>query len=64
MGLLLVLAPWSPIWERNYFVQQLPWVAAIARNHFVRGAVTGLGIVNLAAGLAELLSLFALRRRS
>lgn len=63
MGLLLVLAPWSPIRERNYFVAQLPWVAAVARNTFVRGAVTGLGIVNLAAGLAELLSLFAMRRR-
>jgi hypothetical protein len=64
VGLLLVLAPWSAIWERNYFVEHLPWVAAIARNNFVRGAVSGLGVVNLAAGIAELLSLFAMRRRS
>lgn len=63
MGLLLVLAPWSAIWERNYFIEHFPWVAAVARNNFVRGGVTGLGVVNVAAGLAELLSLFAVRRR-
>lgn len=62
--MLLVLAPWSSIWERNYFIAQFPWVAAIAENSFVRGGVTGLGVVNIAAGLAELLTLFALRRRS
>ncbi len=44
-------------------MEQVPWIAAVARNNFVRGAVTGLGIVNLAAGLAELLALFAMRRR-
>ena len=30
-------------------------------NNFVRGAVTGLGVVNLFAGFAELVTLFAVR---
>lgn len=34
-----------------------PWLV----NDFVRGAVTGLGVVNLVAGLADLLPLFLTR---
>lgn len=38
----------------------LPWLAPIMGNPFVRGAVTGIGIVTLSAGLRELVSvLFA-----
>ena len=32
-------------------------------NNFVRGAVSGLGVVNLFAGFAELATIFALRER-
>ena len=64
VGLLLVLVPWSPIWERNYFLDAVPALEGFARSGFVRGAVTGLGIVNLVAGLVELRSLFSWRRRT
>ena len=53
-GLLLVIVPWSIYWERNYFVQALPAVQAFLMNDFVRGAVSGLGLVNLLAGLVEI----------
>jgi polyferredoxin len=58
VGVVLMIVPWSTYWERNYFVEAVPYVEAIATNTFVRGAITGLGIVNLLAGLAELASLF------
>lgn len=54
-GLLLVILPWSEFWERNYFGLASPWVHAVMVNDFVRGAISGLGILNLAAGLAEIL---------
>ena len=38
-----------------------PAVRPLLTNDFVRGAVTGLGVVNLFAGFAELASLFAVR---
>ena len=50
-----MVVPWSPFWERNYFGLVSPFVHAILINHFVRGAVTGLGLLNLCAGLAEML---------
>lgn len=62
MGLLLVLVPWSEFWERNYFVQTLPLLESIAANNYVRGAVSGLGVVNVVLGLGELLGLLAARR--
>ena len=57
VGIVLMVVPWSTYWERNYFVESVPYVEAIATNDFVRGAITGLGLVNLFAGLAELGSL-------
>jgi hypothetical protein len=50
--------PWSSFWEQNYFALGWPGVHAVITNNFVRGAVTGLGVVNLVAGFADLLHLF------
>ena len=61
-GALLVLAPWSEFWDRNYFAQGLPLIHALMINNFVRGAVSGLGIVNMLAAVAEMHSFFAERR--
>lgn len=61
-GLLLVLIPWSSFWDRNYFVV---WSAAIApwlTSNYTRGAITGLGLINIWAALAELGDLFGTRR--
>ena len=57
-GLLLVLIPWSAFWDRNYFVEAVPVLGALLTNNFVRGAVSGLGLVNLVAALAELADIF------
>jgi hypothetical protein len=63
VGLLLVLVPWSPFWERNYFVYALPILDEIIRNNYVRGGVSGLGVVNLLMGFSELASVLTARRR-
>ena len=62
VGLVLTVAPWSAYWDRNYFVESFPLLDAVATNNFTRGAVTGLGIVNLLAAAAEMVSLFLARR--
>jgi hypothetical protein len=55
---LLILIPWSAFWDRNYFVEAVPALGALITNNFVRGAVSGLGVVNLLAALAELADIF------
>lgn len=59
VGLLLVVLPWSGFWERNYFAMTWPALRDLLTNNFVRGAVTGLGLVNLYAGFADLAIVFA-----
>ena len=57
-GLLLVLIPWSVFWERNYFVEGSATFAAFFTSNYTRGAVSGLGLINVYAALAELSDLF------
>jgi hypothetical protein len=61
-GLVLLLAPWSQFWDRNYFAQGIPLIHGLLINNFVRGAVSGLGIVNIIAAIAEMHAFFAERR--
>jgi hypothetical protein len=61
-GLLLVLIPWSAFWERNYFVEWSAALGAVLTNNYIRGAVTGLGLLNVWAALAELSDLFGSRK--
>jgi hypothetical protein len=63
VGLLLIVLPWSTFWDRNYFAGAWPWLRPLLSNNFVRGAVTGLGFVNLYAGFADLAHVFAARER-
>ncbi len=58
IGLVLVVIPWSAFWERNYFGQLFPLLQPLITNHFVRGAVSGIGLINLTVGLTELASIF------
>jgi hypothetical protein len=53
--------PWSAFWEHNYFAEAWPALRPLLTNNFVRGAVTGLGLVNLFAGFADLALLFGAR---
>jgi hypothetical protein len=62
VGLLLLVVPWTGFMQRNYFVEGWPVLRGIVGNGFVKGAISGLGIVNLATGLAELVGLFMDRR--
>lgn len=63
VGLLLIVLPWSAFWERNYFVLMWPSIRPWLTNNFVRGGITGLGAVNLVAGVADLMLVFAMRDR-
>ncbi len=55
-GLVLTITPWTLFWERNYFAQVWPWIGAWMFNPYVRGAVTGVGLVTAVAGVRDLAS--------
>lgn len=46
MGLLIILIPWSNFWEANYFLTRYPALIPILLNPYLRGAISGLGVVD------------------
>ena len=64
VGFLLVVIPWVPFWDHNYFAQVVPAVEDLITNNFLRGAVSGLGLVNVYLGLSELVATLSARHLS
>jgi hypothetical protein len=62
VGLILLLVPWIGFWDRNYFAEAMPFVHAVIQNNYVRGAVSGVGLLNILAGLIELRDYLRQRR--
>jgi len=66
LGLFLLVYPWTDGWSDNYF----GWAVRenVARwhtfwnNSYVRGAVSGMGAVNLWIAIAEVFRLFTRRK--
>lgn len=60
IGILLLFLPWSPWWHDNFFLYFItgklhaPWVATFLTHKAVRGAVTGIGVLNILAGAYEI----------
>lgn len=56
-GLVFMVAPWTRLWTLNPLLHRTLAVAAIADNPFVRGFVTGLGVVHLMIGVRDMVRL-------
>jgi len=54
VGTILIAAPWTPLWDLNSLVQPHPQLRAFLLSPFTRGAVTGLGLINVLLALQEL----------
>ncbi|HJZ95353.1 MAG TPA: hypothetical protein VKE70_02550 [Candidatus Solibacter sp.] len=57
VGLFLLIFPWTYWWGGNYFSDLLPQMEQWWDNVYVRGAVSGLGLVNLYISIVELFRL-------
>jgi hypothetical protein len=53
VGLVLVVAPWTVLWDGNYLLQPLPLLRSLLLHPLVRGAVSGLGVVNILIAIDE-----------
>ena len=59
LGIFLLVFPWSALWDRNFFASLGPLWLRYWDNAYLRGAVSGLGLLNIYIALAEI---FRLRR--
>src|SRR5436309_2693213 len=62
IGLLLIVLPWIPYpsWSENYLLvlaaEKMHWpsLAVVMRSGYLKGAVSGLGILNVLLGVWEI----------
>ncbi len=61
--MLLTLVPWTSFWDRNRFADLVPLLGTWMGNAYVRGAVTGVGVITTLVGLRDLVGLLFARSR-
>ena len=61
-GLFFTVVPWTRIWTMNSLLHDSAMVALFADNPFVRGFVSGIGVLHLIFGVRELMRLARARR--
>lgn len=54
VGLILLVLPWTLLWDNNYFFSLQPQLSEFWLSNELRGAVSGVGLVNLWAACREL----------
>lgn len=47
LGVLLILVPWLGYWDHNFFIDKYPELIPFLLHPSVRGAVTGLGALDV-----------------
>ena len=57
IGLFLVVFPWLDNWSLNYFQELVPSIQEVWDDPYFRGAVTGLGLVNIYIALLQVVRL-------
>jgi hypothetical protein len=63
IGLFLLIFPWTDYWPSNYFSTAIPLWSNYWDNMYVRGAISGLGVVNLYISFLEIFRLRRFARR-
>ena len=53
IGIVLVAVPWRPVWSDNALLANYPHLRAFLRLGFVRGVVTGIGLLDIWIGIWE-----------
>jgi hypothetical protein len=61
-GLFFAVVPWTRIWTMNSLLQDLPLISFWADNPFVRGFISGIGVLHLLFGIRELVRISRARR--
>jgi hypothetical protein len=57
VGVFLLLFPWLQYWRNNYIAGLAPWIQRIWESPFFRGALSGLGVINIYISLSEVVRL-------
>jgi uncharacterized membrane protein YccF (DUF307 family) len=53
LGMTLITLPWTSNWFETGWISQFPQVQDILQHGFIRGAISGLGLVDVWLGVME-----------
>ena len=53
VGIVLIVLPWSRVWSENSLLLGHPQLAGFLQQNFIRGLISGLGLVDVWMGIAE-----------
>jgi hypothetical protein len=53
LGVIVVILPWRDAWLDNSLLDSFPTLHAVFANNFVRGLVSGLGVLDIWAAVSE-----------
>ena len=53
IGAFLTVFPWLDSWRLSHFPAMFPWILSLWEDPYLRGAISGLGLVNLAIAAAQ-----------
>ena len=54
-GIILVWLPWTGAWETNLTLWFWPQIKPVVLNPYFKGAVIGLGVVNIIIGIHDVI---------
>jgi hypothetical protein len=53
LGMILVVVPWTHAWSDNGLILNYPRIRELLSINFVRGVVTGIGLLDIWAGVSQ-----------
>ena len=63
-GLFFTIVPWTRVWTMNPLLHNNLTIGIWADNPFVRGFVSGFGVVHLIIGVSDIIRISAERKRA
>ena len=61
-GLFFIVVPWTRVWTMNPLLHATPALLLLSVNPFVRGFVSGFGVVHLLIGVKDVMRIASARR--
>lgn len=55
-GMLLTVLPWTPYWASNPLLYKFPLLKMVLLNNFVRGILSGIGLIDIWIGVWDAVS--------
>jgi hypothetical protein len=61
-GIFFLVVPWTRLWTVNPLLHHNVAISMLANNPFVRGFVSGVGVIHLIIGVRDIIAITQARR--